>query len=143
MEVGPFATFYFENYDTMWLQVMEMLRIERGGAEQLEGELEAYNPLIGQGRELIATIMLEIEDQRARDRSLLTLGGIEDIRQVAAEAELAAVDPGAPGEFRAQFIFDHPRRHAELVKKRRSDPIGLLEESGEEMFIIDLGMAGL
>ena len=67
MEVGPFATFYFENYDTMWLQVQEMLRIEKGGDEQIAGELEAYNPLIPQGNELIATLMLEIEDAgRAR-----------------------------------------------------------------------------
>jgi hypothetical protein len=78
MEVGPFATFTFENYDTMWLQVMEMLRIEKGGAGQIEGELETYNPLIGQGRELIATLMLEIEEPRVRDRALLTLGGIEE-----------------------------------------------------------------
>ncbi len=46
MEVGPFATFYFENYETMWMQVQEMLHIEKGGAEQIEGELEAYNPLV-------------------------------------------------------------------------------------------------
>ena len=65
VEVGPFATFYFENYETMWLQVQEMLRIEKGGAEQLAGELEAYNPLIPQGQELIATLMLEIEDRQA------------------------------------------------------------------------------
>src|ERR1700727_3137315 len=62
VEVGPFATFYFESYQTMWLQVQEMLRIEKGGKEQLAGELEAYNPLIPQGSELIATLMLEIED---------------------------------------------------------------------------------
>src|SRR5580658_6310276 len=62
VEVGPFATFYFENYDTMWLQVQEMLHIEKGGAEQMAGELAVYNPLIPQGRELIATLMLEIED---------------------------------------------------------------------------------
>ena len=49
VEVGPFATFYFENYATMWLQVQEMLRIEKGGEEQLAGELEAYNPLIPKG----------------------------------------------------------------------------------------------
>jgi hypothetical protein len=78
VEVGPFATFHFENYHTMWLQVMEMLRIEKGGAEQAEGELETYNPLIPQGRELIATLMLEIEDAVVRDRTLLTLGGIEE-----------------------------------------------------------------
>jgi hypothetical protein len=62
----------------MWQQVMEMLRIEKGGAEQAAGELETYNPLIPQGRELIATLMLEIEDAATRDRTLLTLGGIEE-----------------------------------------------------------------
>ena len=78
VEVGPFATFYFENYATMWLQVQEMLRIEKGGEEQLAGELEAYNPLIPQGDELIATVMLEIEDAGRRNAALLTLGGIEE-----------------------------------------------------------------
>jgi hypothetical protein len=78
IEVGPFATFYFENYATMWLQVQEMLRIEKGGEEQLAGELEAYNPLIPQGCELIATMMLEIVDAERRNAILLTLGGIEE-----------------------------------------------------------------
>src|ERR1700749_4354640 len=78
VEVGPFATFYFENYQTMWLQVQEMLRIEKGGAEQIAGELDAYNPLIPQGDELIATLMLEIEDGERRHTTLLTLGGIEE-----------------------------------------------------------------
>src|SRR5580698_9898281 len=78
VEVGPFATFYFENYATMWLQVQEMLRIEKGGEEQLAGELEAYNPLIPQGDELIATMMLEIEDANRRHNVLLTLGDIEE-----------------------------------------------------------------
>jgi hypothetical protein len=78
VEVGPFATFYFENYATMWLQVQEMLRIEKGGAEQVPGELDAYNPLIPQGDELIATLMLEIEDADRRNAVLLTLGGIEE-----------------------------------------------------------------
>src|SRR6478735_9820435 len=78
VEVGPYATFYFENYQTMWLQVQEMLRIEKGGAEQLAGELDAYNPLIPQGDELIATLMLEIEDGNRRNAVLLTLGGIEE-----------------------------------------------------------------
>jgi hypothetical protein len=78
IEVGPFATFYFENYATMWLQVQEMLRIEKGGDEQIPGELAAYNPLIPQGDELIATLMLEIEDEKRRNAVLLTLGGIEE-----------------------------------------------------------------
>jgi hypothetical protein len=78
VDVGPLATFYFENYQTMWLQVMEMLRIEKGGAEQATGELEVYNPLIPQGDELIATLMLEIEDAARRNATLLKLGGIEE-----------------------------------------------------------------
>jgi hypothetical protein len=78
IEVGPFATFYFENYATMWLQVQEMLRIEKGGEEQVPGELAAYNPLIPQGDELIATLMLEIEDEKRRNAVLLTLGGVEE-----------------------------------------------------------------
>ena len=78
VEVGPFATFYFENYATMWLQVQEMLRIEKGGADQIPGELDAYNPLIPQGDELIATLMIEIEDGNRRNTVLLTLGGIEE-----------------------------------------------------------------
>ena len=88
VEVGPFATFYFENYATMWLQVQEMLRIEKGGDEQLAGELQAYNPLIPQGDELIATMMLEIEDAGRRHRTLMTLGGIEEtvFMEIGADA---------------------------------------------------------
>jgi hypothetical protein len=62
----------------MWLQVQEMLRTEKGGEEQIAGELQAYNPLIPQGDELIATLMLEIEDEKRRNTVLLTLGGIEE-----------------------------------------------------------------
>jgi len=93
VEVGPFATFYFENYDTMWHQVMEMLHIEKGGAEQVSGELETYNPLIPQGSELIATLMLEIEDAVVRDRTLLTLGGIEETVFLEIGTERIAATP--------------------------------------------------
>tara|TARA_R110002110_G_scaffold5407_4_gene27945 strand:- start:15360 stop:15950 length:591 start_codon:yes stop_codon:yes gene_type:complete len=78
MEVGPHATFYFENYETMWNQVHEMLYIERGGDEQIPDELAAYNPLIPQGRELIATVMFEIGDPDRRAKVLSTLGGVEE-----------------------------------------------------------------
>ena len=78
VEIGPFATLYFENYDSMWLQVHEMLRIEKGGHAQIAGELEAYNPLIPQGAELIATMMLEIEDPIRRNSVLSRLAGIEN-----------------------------------------------------------------
>ena len=76
--IGPHITFYFENYETMWHQVHEMLHIERGGAEQITDELAAYNPLIPQGEELVATFMVEIDDEVRRRRVLGALGGIED-----------------------------------------------------------------
>ena len=78
VEVGPSAAFYFENYDTMWQQVQEMLYIERGGETQLADELAAYNPLIPQGAELVATVMFEIDDPARRARELDRLGGIEN-----------------------------------------------------------------
>jgi hypothetical protein len=78
IEVGPYATFYFENYDTMLAQVQEMLHIEKGGTEQIAGELEAYNPLIPQGSELIATLMIEIDEPQRRAATLVKLGGIEE-----------------------------------------------------------------
>ena len=77
LDVGPYATFYFENYLTLWRQVHEMLYIERGGEEQIADELAAYNPLIPQGQELVATLMFEIDDRARRQRILGGLGGIE------------------------------------------------------------------
>jgi len=78
IDVGPFCTFYFENFDTMWHQVHEMLYIERGGETQITEELAAYNPLVPQGDELVATVMIEIEDAMQREKALARLGGIED-----------------------------------------------------------------
>jgi hypothetical protein len=77
LEVGPFATFYFESYETMLHQVHEMLFIEKGGPAQIPDELAAYNPLIPQGSELVATVMFEIDDPLRRARVLATLGGVE------------------------------------------------------------------
>ena len=77
VEVGPVATFYFENYETMWHQVHEMLFIEKGGEAQIADELGAYNTLIPQGRELVATVMFEIDDPERRKTFLGRLGGVE------------------------------------------------------------------
>ncbi len=78
IEVGPFVTFSFESRRTVWHQIHEMLFIEKGGDEQIDGELAAYNPLIPNGRELVATMLIEIEDAEKRARMLGRLGGIED-----------------------------------------------------------------
>ena len=77
VDVGPVATLYFECFEMVLHQIQEMLYIEKGGEEQLLGELEAYNPLIPDGRELVATVMLEIDNPERRRRILAGLGGIE------------------------------------------------------------------
>jgi hypothetical protein len=77
VEVGPFANFVFENYDSLWLQIHEMLRIEKGGDPQIADELAAYNPMVPKGRDLAATLMFEIADPDRRDTALGKLGGIE------------------------------------------------------------------
>ncbi|MGA9794008.1 MAG: DUF3501 family protein [Rhizomicrobium sp.] len=118
VEVGPFATFYFESYDTMWLQVQEMLHIEKGGDEQLEGELEAYNPLIPQGHELIATFMLEIEDAVQRDKILKTLGGIEETVSMTIDGDAVK---GAPTEYEDRTTPDGKTSSVHWIRFRFTD----------------------
>jgi len=77
LHVGPHATAIFETWDSMWLQVMEMLRIEKGGEAQVGDELAAYGPMIPNGGELTATLLFEVEDAARRDAFLRTIGGIE------------------------------------------------------------------
>jgi len=95
LEVGPFAAFYFENYDTMQHQVQEMLHIEKGGDAQIKDELDAYNPLIPQGSDLVATVMFEIDDPGRRNSVLTRLGGIENhvFLDVAGERIRGEPDP--------------------------------------------------
>ena len=77
--LGPYATFYFESFETMLAQVQEMLYIEKGGDEQLHDELIAYNPLIPNGKELTATLMFEIDNPISRAAFLGKVGGIEEM----------------------------------------------------------------
>ena len=76
--LGPYATFYFESFETMVAQVQEMLHIEKGGDEQLKDELIAYNPLVPDGKELTATLMFEIDNPISRGVFLGKVGGIEE-----------------------------------------------------------------
>ena len=76
--LGPYATFYFESFETMVAQVQEMLHIEKGGDEQLKDELIAYNPLVPNGQELTATLMFEIDNPISRGLFLGKVGGIEE-----------------------------------------------------------------
>lgn len=93
LAVGPDVTFYFESYETMLHQVHEMLFIERGGEEQLTDELRAYNPLIPDGRSLVATMMIEIDDPDRRARVLRQLAGIEGTITLAFDGSTVAATP--------------------------------------------------
>jgi|TARA_B100001063_G_C16643628_1_gene492162 hypothetical protein len=78
VSLGPYANFYFESYETMKAQIQEMLHIEKGGNDQLKDELAAYNPLIPKGKELVATLMFEIDNPLSRSEFLNKVGGIEE-----------------------------------------------------------------
>ena len=91
--LGPYATFYFESYETMLAQVQEMLYIEKGGDEQLKDELQAYNPLIPNGKELTATLMFEIDNPVSRSAFLSKVGGIEDKVFIKIDGEIAKAVP--------------------------------------------------
>jgi len=129
--VGPYVNFYFENFDTMWLQVQEMLHIERGGAAQLPGELDAYNPLIPKGRELVATFMIEIPDPNRRAQILAGLGGIEETAFLEVGGERIVGQPESDqdrtsGEGKASSVqFVHfPFTQAQIEAFRR--PLALV-----------------
>lgn len=93
VEIGPFATFSFECRETMWHQIHEMLYIEKGGEQQIVEELAAYNPLIPNGSELVATMMIEIEDAERRARHLRELGGIEKTVSLRVGNSIIAAQP--------------------------------------------------
>ncbi len=75
---GPYAVFYFECFETLWWQTQEMLRIEGGGEDQLQDELEAYAPLVPKGSDWVATLMFEIPDTGKRRTLLMKLGHVEE-----------------------------------------------------------------
>jgi len=104
IEVGPHAILLFENYDTMWSQIHEMLFIEQGGDAQIDDELAAYNPLIPKGGELIATMMLEIDDPGRRARVLARLGGVETMVGLEFSGETVSGRPTDDGVARSTSV---------------------------------------
>ena len=91
--LGPYATFYFESFETMLAQVQEMLYIEKGGDEQLKDELLAYNPLVPNGKELTATLMFEIDNPVSRAAFLGKVGGIEKKVYMKIDGDLIKAVP--------------------------------------------------
>ena len=91
--LGPYATFYFESYETMLAQVQEMLYLEKGGEEQLKHELSTYNPLIPKGKELTATLMFEIDNPISRAAFLGKVGSIEETVYMQINEEIIKAIP--------------------------------------------------
>lgn len=87
LAVGPSAMFHFECFATIWYQIQEMVRIEKGGEAQIADELAVYDPLVPKGAELTATVMFEIVDEVRRDRLLSVLGGVEQTMTIAFAGE--------------------------------------------------------
>ena len=89
--LGPNLTLSFEDQLTVQYQVQEMLRIERiFEAQAIDDELAAYNPLIPDGGNLKATLLIEFPDAEERKRALTRLRGIEDAVFIEVAGERSA-----------------------------------------------------
>ena len=129
--LGPYATFYFESYETMLAQVQEMLYIEKGGDEQLNDELTAYNPLIPNGNELTATLMFEIDNPVSRAVFLSKVGGIEEKIFIKIDGEIIKAIPEedvdrTSAEGKASSVqFIHFKFNDEQIQKFKSNSSGV------------------
>ena len=125
--LGPYATFYFESYETMLAQVQEMLYIEKGGDEQLKDELIAYNPLVPNGKELVATLMFEIDNPVSRAAFLGKVGGIEEKVFIKINGEIIKaiseedVDRTSAEGKASSVQFVHFKFNEEQIQKFKSD----------------------
>ena len=125
--LGPYATFYFESFETMVAQVQEMLHIEKGGDEQLKDELTAYNPLVPKGKELIATLMFEIDNPISRSAFLGKVGGIEEKVFMKINDEIVKAVPEedvdrTSAEGKASSVqFIHFKLNEDQISKFKSD----------------------
>ena len=129
--LGPYATFYFESYETMLAQVQEMLYIEKGGDEQLHDELIAYNPLIPNGKELTATLMFEIDNPISRAAFLGKVGGIEEMVFMKINGETVKAVPEedvdrTSAEGKASSVqFIHFNFTDEQIQKFKSNDVNI------------------
>ena len=127
VSLGPYATFYFESFETMLAQVQEMLYIEKGGEDQLKDELTAYNPLIPNGKELVATLMFEIDNPVSRATFLSKVGGIEEKVFMKIDGEVVKAFPEkdvdrTSAEGKASSVqFIHFKLNENQIKKFKSN----------------------
>jgi len=140
VELGPVCTFYFETYETLLFQVQEMLLVEKGGAAQLIDELTAYNPLVPQGSELVATVMFEIDDEARRNAILGRLGGVDESffiqigdQRVAGQPEGDVERTRADGKTSSVHFLHFPMT-AEQVVRFKDPAVSVMIGSNHEHY---------
>lgn len=125
VDIGPYVTLYFENKDTIIHQINEMVYIEDGGEEQINDEILAYKSLVPNGRELVATVMIEIDSPLKRADFLAKMGGFEEQIYIKihdtiikGKAELDGDRTTADGKASSvQFVhFEFDDKEIEFVK---------------------------
>ena len=129
IDIGPYITLYFENRDTIIHQINEMVFIENGGEEQIHEEIAAYKSLIPNGKELIATVMVEIDNPLKRSEVLSKLGGFEETfaikvgnNIVEGKAELDVDRTTADGKA-SSVQFVHFNFNEEDIKNFKDDNV--------------------
>jgi len=102
VRLGEHLTLLFEDELTIRYQVQEMLRIERTFEEDgIQDELDAYNPLVPDGSNFKATMLIEYEDVDERRDALARLKGVEDRVYIEVEGQarvMAIADEDLPRE---------------------------------------------
>ena len=129
VDIGPYVTLYFENRDTIIHQINEMVFIENGGEEQIKEEIAAYKSLIPNGKELIATVMVEIDNPLKRSEVLSKMGGFEETftikvgdNLVKGKAELDVDRTTADGKA-SSVQFVHFSFNEEDIKNFKDDNV--------------------
>ena len=128
VDVGPYITIYFENKDTIIHQINEMVYIENGGIDQIKEEIAAYKSLVPNGKELVATVMVEIDSPIKRAEFLGKMGGFEekieikiDDIKVEGKAELDGDRTTADGKASSvQFVhFEFNEENINKINKNK------------------------
>ena len=146
LDIGPVVSLYFESRSTMLYQIQEMAFVEQISNKELQIELDSYNPLVPNGKELIATMMIEIDDPLRRKNFLSRLGGIEEKVKITiadsilfAEAEKDIDRTTADGKTSAVH-FLHFKFTNELIEGFKNHKnliqIGIEHDSYEHLTIV-------
>ena len=152
VDIGPYVTMYFENKDTIIHQINEMVYIENGGEEQINDEILAYKSLIPDGQELVATVMIEIDNPIKRAEFLSKMGGFEETisikihdQEIKGKAELDGDRTTADGKASSvQFVhFEFDEEAVKSIKNNMENvSISISHESYRHSALLNTDTVG-